>query len=189
MLNKKKGILFWVTGLSGSGKTSIAKLLRKEISSHYGPTIVVSGDDIRNSFGLNGYNKISREKIGLMYTNFFKIILDQKINIIFAGIVLIDSVRLYNRKAISNYFEIYLKSDINKLKKIKKTYKLKKNVVGVDIIPEFPKDADIVIANNFTITKNEIAKKFLKKKFKKMPYNISEIKNYELYTIYINDIN
>ena len=87
MLNKKKGILFWVTGLSGSGKTSIAKLLQKEIGSHYGSTIVVSGDDIRNSFGLNGYSKISREKIGLMYTNFFKIILDQKINIIFAGIV------------------------------------------------------------------------------------------------------
>ena len=78
MLNKKKGILFWVAGLSGSGKTSIAKLLRKEIGSQYGPTIVVSGDDIRNSFGLNGYSKISREKIGLMYTNFIKIILDQK---------------------------------------------------------------------------------------------------------------
>jgi len=80
---------------------------------------------------------------------------------------------LYNRKVISNYFEIYLKSDINKLKKRKKTYKLKKNVVGVDIIPEFPKNADIVIANNFTITKNEITKKILKKIFKKMTYKIS----------------
>jgi len=169
MLNKKKGILFWVTGLSGSGKTSIAKLLQKEIGSHYGSTIVVSGDDIRNSFGLNGYSKISREKIGLMYTNFFKIILDQKINIIFAGIVLIDSVRLYNRKIISNYFEIYLKSNINQLRKRKKTYKLKKNVVGVDIIPEFPKNADIVINNNFTTSKKDIAKKILKQIFKQIP--------------------
>jgi len=168
MLNKKKGILFWVTGLSGSGKTSIAKLLQKEIGSRYGSTIVVSGDDIRNSFGLNGYSKISREKIGLMYTNFFKIILDQKINIIFAGIVLIDSVRLYNRKIISNYFEIYLKSNINQLRKRKKTYKLKKNVVGVDIIPEFPKNADIVINNNFTTSKKDIAKKILKQIFKQI---------------------
>ncbi len=169
MLNKKKGILFWLTGLSGSGKTSIAKLLLKEISNHYGPTIVVSGDDIRNSFGLNEYSKISREKLGIMYTNFFKIILDQKINIIFAGVVLLDSVRLYNRKSISNYFEIYLKSDINKLKKRKKKiYKLKKNVVGVDIVPEFPKNPDIVIINDFTITKKEIAQLIFKKILRKI---------------------
>lgn len=163
MLNKKKGILFWLTGLSGSGKTSIAKSLYNEINKRYGPTIVISGDDIRNDFKLKGYDKTSREKIGLMYTNFFKRILDQKINIIFAGIVLIENVRMYNRKIISNYFEIYIKSNINQVKKIKKTYKLKKNVVGLDIIPEFPKKADIVINNNFTSSKSEIAKKILKK--------------------------
>ena len=30
-INKEKGILFWVTGLSGSGKTSIAKKIHKTI--------------------------------------------------------------------------------------------------------------------------------------------------------------
>ena len=30
--NKNKGILFWITGLSGSGKTAIAKKIKKEIS-------------------------------------------------------------------------------------------------------------------------------------------------------------
>ena len=171
MLNKKKGILFWLTGLSGSGKTSIAKSLYNEINKRYGPTIVISGDDIRNDFKLKGYDRTSREKIGLMYTNFFKRILDQKINIIFAGIVLIKNVRIYNRKIISNYFEIYIKSNIDQVKKIKKAYKLKKNVVGLDIIPEFPKKADIVINNNFTSSKNEIAKKILKKILKKIPYS------------------
>ena len=39
-INKKKGILFWITGLSGSGKTSLAKKIKKDISKKYGPTII-----------------------------------------------------------------------------------------------------------------------------------------------------
>ena len=46
---RKKGILFWITGLSGSGKTSLAKKIFKFIKKKYGTTIV-SGDDIRKVF-------------------------------------------------------------------------------------------------------------------------------------------
>ena len=30
-INKNKGILFWVTGLPGSGKTLLANLIKKDI--------------------------------------------------------------------------------------------------------------------------------------------------------------
>ena len=50
--SKDKGILFWVTGLSGSGKTTLAKKIFFYIKKTYGPTIVLSGDDIRNIFDL-----------------------------------------------------------------------------------------------------------------------------------------
>ena len=43
----RKGILFWVTGLSGSGKTTISKKIVKDIEKLYGPTLLISGDDIR----------------------------------------------------------------------------------------------------------------------------------------------
>ena len=48
-INKKKGILFWITGLSGTGKTSIGKKIKKDIVKNYGPTLLVNGDDIRNA--------------------------------------------------------------------------------------------------------------------------------------------
>ena len=48
--NKKKGILFWITGLSGSGKTSIAKKIKKKITYLYGPTLELSGDNLRKIF-------------------------------------------------------------------------------------------------------------------------------------------
>ena len=51
-----------------------------------------------------------------------------------------------------NDVEIYVKSNISKIKKIgkKKLYfKNKKNLVGVDIKPEFPKNPHIIIKNDF----------------------------------------
>ena len=47
---KKTGYVIWITGLAGSGKTSIAKGLKKEIESILKPTIVISGDDLRKIF-------------------------------------------------------------------------------------------------------------------------------------------
>ena len=48
--NKNKGILFWITGLSGSGKTTLGRKIKKDITKIYGPTIMISGDDIRKMY-------------------------------------------------------------------------------------------------------------------------------------------
>ena len=46
-ISKKKGILFWVTGFPGSGKTAIANKIKSKIIKSYGPTILISGDNLR----------------------------------------------------------------------------------------------------------------------------------------------
>ena len=48
--NKNKGILFWITGLSGSGKTTISKKIKIKIAKLYGPTLMISGDNLRKMF-------------------------------------------------------------------------------------------------------------------------------------------
>ena len=60
--NKNKGILFWITGLSGSGKTTLGRKIKKDITKTYGPTIMISGDDIRKIFELKGYEYNERVK-------------------------------------------------------------------------------------------------------------------------------
>jgi adenylylsulfate kinase-like enzyme len=153
---RNQGILFWVTGLAGSGKTTFAKMLKKDISNKFGPTIVISGDDFRKSFSLKGYTFEERKKIVLQYQKFLKIIINQKINIIFAVIGMVNSVRKQNRKIFKNYVEIFIKANLQKLK-IKNKKKLYigscKNVVGKDIKPEFPLNPDITIYNDFKLSK------------------------------------
>ena len=55
--NKNKKIFLLVTGYPGSGKTTIAKNLRKKIFNLFGATVLINGDDIRKIFNFNNYSK------------------------------------------------------------------------------------------------------------------------------------
>ncbi len=163
---KNKGILFWITGLSGSGKTQMAKKISKQISKYYGPTIYFSGDDLRNIFDLKKYTKEARLSVAIKFRKFYKYVIAQNINVIYAVIGMFDSIREWNRKNIPNYVEIYIKSDIKKIIKTgkKRTYKdFKTNIVGLDITPELPKSPNIIIENNFKKNIAQLSNELLKK--------------------------
>ena len=168
-LKKNKGILFWITGLPGSGKTSIAKLLHKRIEKIYGSPIIISGDEIRKDFNLKGYERKDRLKIGFMYSKLFRRIVNQNINVIFSGGALYEKIQNFNRKNINNYFEIFIDSNFFKNKKIKRISKKSKNVVGINIKPEYPKNPNIRYYNNFNISlksSSNIIFKLIQKKIK-----------------------
>jgi len=166
LINKNKGILFWVTGLSGSGKTAIAKKIKNRISKLYGPTIEVSGDNFRKVFKLTKYDPKERIKNLWYYHNFSKLITDQKTNLILNVIGMIDKARKWNRRNIDNYVEIYVKVDINKvIKRGKKLHYLKnkKNIVGIDIKAELPKRSHIIVKNNFNRSVKELSDEAIEK--------------------------
>ena len=166
-IDNKKGILFWVTGLSGSGKTEIAKKIKKDISKKYGPTLLVSGDDLRKIFKFNKYTANERIVLGRYYWNFAKFITNQKINLIFAVVSMTNSTRRWNRKNLSNYLEIYIKTNIRTIIKAKKKKIYHKrnsgDIVGINIKAELPKNADITINNNFKKSTNILSKELVKK--------------------------
>ena len=163
---KNKGILFWITGLSGAGKTSIAKQIFKKVQIKHGPTISISGDEFRKLFDLNKFTKKEREKNYIKYLRFAKFMTDQNINVIFDLIGLYDKARAWNRKNIDNYIEIYIKADIQKIIKFnkKKIYKNdKKNIIGLSIKAEYPKKPDIIIENNFDRPVKKLSEELVKK--------------------------
>ena len=161
---KNKGILFWITGISGSGKTTVAKLIKPEISKLFGPVLLISGDKLRKIFNLKGYSEKKRLIIARQYCKFCKLVTDQNINLILSVIALKNELREWNRKNINNYIEIYIKIDKSFAKQNKKRiYNLKKNVVDVDIKPEFPKSPDILVKNQKKKNINDLSNIVLKK--------------------------
>ena len=86
---------------------------------------------------------------------------------------MMNEPRKWNRKNIDNYLEIYIKSNIKKIisQKKKKIYfisKTKKNIVGINIKPELPKNYDILIQNNFNKSLSKLANELISKIKKKI---------------------
>ena len=106
----------------------------------------------------------------MKYCKLSKFITSQNINVIFAVIGMMHDIRVWNRKNIKNYLEIYIKSDLEKIisKGRKKIYhENKKNIVGLDIKPEFPRNPHITINNDFKKDLNYYSRELILKIHKK----------------------
>ena len=164
----KNKYLFWITGLSGSGKTSIAKLIHNSITKKYGPTIEISGDELRNIFLFKNYDIKNRKIYAKSYSKFCKMLINKDFNVIFSTVSLFHDVQKWNRKNIKGYYEIFIKSnikDIIKLKK-KKIYNEKKNLLGLNLNAEFPKKPDFLIENKFDTNIDDLSEKVKENIFK-----------------------
>ena len=73
--------------------------------------------------------------------------------------------RKWLKKNIDNYVDIYVKSDLERIKKRnkKKIYKLKNNIVGVHIKPDLPLDAKIILNNDFSKSIDRISDELIKR--------------------------
>jgi adenylylsulfate kinase len=165
-LNKKNGIVFWTTGVSGSGKSTLNKKIYPFIKKNFGPTLLLSGDNLRKIFNIKKYDKNSRLEIGKQYTNLLKLISKNKINVLFSVVGLFNDLHKFNRKNLKNYVEIFIDANFKKTLKRKEKYfykKKTKNVWGKDINPEFPKNPHIIIKNNYQKSVNSLSSELIKK--------------------------
>ena len=118
---KKEGILFWVTGLQGSGKTTISKKIKNEIEKLYGKTLFFDGDILRNIFDLHDYSEEGRLKLDSSYSKFCQHIIKSKINLIFATVSMNHKIREYNKKIITTILK-FIFEEKNYSEKIKSKY-------------------------------------------------------------------
>jgi len=165
-------MVIWITGISGAGKTTLAKHLLKKFDKKF---IYFDGDEFRKIFNNDiKYTLESRNINAQRLTRLVKYISDQKQNIIVAANITSYKYRLWCRKNIKNFVEIFITADIKNLIKrdYKKLYshalqKKIKNVVGIDIPFKIPKGSNIYISNNNTkkdfLNKVDIIKKYIKK--------------------------
>lgn len=147
--------VFWITGLSGSGKTTFSHILLKKLCTFNEKSILIDGDAIREIFNNESdYSREARLKSAYQYSHLANFLVKQNINVVCSTISLFHEIQEYNRANIKNYVEIFLKTEISELIKRdnKKIYSKAlsgelKNVVGIDIEPEFPKNPDLILDN------------------------------------------
>ncbi len=169
-------MVIWIIGLSGSGKSTLGHKIFKKVKRFKDNIIIIDGDEFRKVMNNDlGYSLNDRKINAQRIARFCKFCDNQGIHVICPILSIFPEIRAWNRKNIKHYYEIFIETDIETLKKrdskgIYKKYKNKKikNVVGLDIKFPLPRNSDLVIKNNkslktFTSYSDLISEIILKK--------------------------
>lgn len=150
------GTVYWITGLSGAGKSTVAALLAKRLRAHGRPVLQLDGDILREIFSpAAGHHAQDRLRLAQAYGRLCREVAAQGIDVVCATISMFHAVRKWNRENIPAYREIYLKVPIAELERrdTKGLYQAAregntKNVVGIDIHAELPEAPDVTVENH-----------------------------------------
>tara|TARA_B100001287_G_scaffold276762_1_gene289261 strand:+ start:3850 stop:4452 length:603 start_codon:yes stop_codon:yes gene_type:complete len=168
--------LIWLTGLSGSGKSTIANLIEIELNKRGFSTYILDGDNIR--MGINKdltFNSEDRSENIRRIAEISNLMLD-------AGILTIASfISPYNKDrdnvkeivGAENYIEIYVNSSLKECERrdVKGLYQrarkgLIKNMTGISSPYEIPENPDFEVKTDVMNIEDSVQSvlKFLSKK-------------------------
>lgn len=149
------GVVIWITGLSGAGKSTIAHRTYELLKSVKPNVVLLDGDAFRAIIGEDlRHNANDRLLNAYRIARFCKFLSDQGIDVVCATMSLFHECHEWNRKNIRRYFEVYLRVTMEAVmrrdpKGIYKRAKqgLESGVVGVDLPFHEPLQPDLVIDN------------------------------------------
>jgi adenylylsulfate kinase len=109
----RPGFVVWLTGLPGSGKTTIAKKLDPALRKLNIPVEVLDGDQIRQNLSKGlGFSREDRETHLRRVTYVAKLLSRNGVGVIAAFISPYRSTREYARKETTNFMEVYVKCSV-----------------------------------------------------------------------------
>ncbi|OVE67265.1 adenylyl-sulfate kinase [Clostridium diolis] len=154
-LIKQRGLVIWFTGLSGSGKSTIAVELEKELIKAGKLAYRLDGDNIRHGLCSDlGFSETDRNENIRRITEVSKLFKDSGIITLVSFISPLESMRKLARDAIGAdaFIEVYVKASVETCiqRDPKGMYKKAisgeiKNFTGITALYENPKNPDIII--------------------------------------------
>lgn len=147
----------WLTGLPGSGKTTIANELKVQLSKKGIDVEIVGIDEVRKKFNLFDYGPAGREKAYSKLLEEAQALVNSGKNLIIDATGNKRKFREDARFRIKNFHEIYVKCPIRTAmerefardeKKAYLIYKQKKYVPGIHVNYEEPLKPDLVIESD-----------------------------------------
>ncbi len=153
---ERKGFTLWFTGLSGAGKTTLARLVETELNARGHRVEVLDGDIVRTNLSKGlGFSKEDRDtnirRIGFVC----HLLTRNDVVAIAAAISPYREIRDDVRRQIGSFVEVYVKCPLDVLaeRDVKGLYKKAlageiKNFTGVDDPYEEPFTAEVVVETN-----------------------------------------
>ena len=169
----KSGRVIWITGLSGSGKTSLAIEMSKVLVAEGINPILLDGDEMRkNLFGNiipeDNYSNKSRKTFGKAYSDLSYFLASQGFIVITSVIAMFEEVFSWNKVNLPGYFEIYLKTSLSDLRSenSKGIYSdfekgIINNLPGVNLKIDEPKKPNLILEKRSNFSAQEKANEII----------------------------
>ena len=176
-LIKQKPILIWLSGLSGSGKSTIANELEKKLYENKYLSYLLDGDNIR--IGLNqdlGFSDNDRKENIRRISEVSRLMIDAGLIVITAFISPFEEERKLAKDLVKeeNFFLVHVECSVEKCEErdVKGLYKKArlgeiKNFTGIDSPYEIPKDPNLIVN-----TENESVEESVEKIFQEIQKQI-----------------
>ena len=105
-------MIIWLTGLSGSGKTTIGRHLDANLKARAQHTVMVDGDEVRRILksdrGPESYTLEGRRLVAERIAEMCAWLDRQEINVVCCTMSRFHDIQRKNREVFSKYFEVYL---------------------------------------------------------------------------------
>ena len=167
---KQKAKCIWLTGLSGSGKSTIAQMLELYLFKKKKHTYILDGDNLRQGISRDlGFSKKDKSENLRRVAEISKLMTDAGLIVIVALISPYEKDRKFARSLFkkNDFIEVYISTPLSVCKKrdTKKLYLKSKNknnfnMIGTKGDYEKPKKPDLIVD-----TSNEKLKQDCKKNF------------------------
>ena len=157
-------MVIWIIGLSGSGKSFLAKKIYNELKKKRKKIIWIDGDEIRKYLTYDiGYSITDRKKNSQLISDLCKLLETKGFIVVCSILSIFRSHQKNNRNKFDKYLQIFLNLKIDTLKKknVNKVYHLNNNVVGKDITFPKPYKSDFIMNFHDKDTYNKIYKKII----------------------------
>jgi adenylylsulfate kinase len=153
-MSENKGFTVWFTGLSGSGKSTIAEMLYHEFQARDMKTEILDGDVVRQNLSKGlGFSKEDRD-INIMRIGFVANLLTRNgVATICCPISPYKATRDANRELIGDFVEVYVHATVDEIAAHRDPKGLYKKALageitgftGVDDPYEVPEDPEITV--------------------------------------------